>query len=344
MVLHIISSLETGGAQKLLSELLPVLERQGEEVALLVYRRENNALERRIEEAGIPIYSLDIANSRSVEVIPALRKAIKGYDRVHVHLFPSLYQVALAAMGTRHKLFFTEHSTSNRRRDIRLMRSVEQYVYGRYRRIIAISEATRESLVKWIGDKYGNKVVTVENGINLKRMREAKPSPQFPNQRYVLMVSRFVEAKDQATLIKAIPHVKDKEVLFMFAGDGPQLAKCRELARSKGVEDRCVFLGNRDDIPELIAGSLMGVQSSRWEGFGLTAVEFMAAGKPVLGSDVAGLRDVIGDKYRIFKVGDHKQLARMIDATLENPRPNTTDFSRYDIERMASDYISLYKS
>ena len=341
--LHVISSLEIGGAQKLLSELLPVMKRQGEEVTLLVYNRLGNTLEARLEEAGVPILSLNVRNPRSIEVLPALRKAIKPYKNVHVHLFPALYQTALAAMGTRQKLYYTEHSTSNRRRKKHYVRNIEQYVYGRYRKIVGISDAVRDSLVKWLGNKFDAKVQTIENGIDFRKMRDAVPSPQFPDQRYILMVSRFVDQKDQATLIKAIPHVDDKEVLFLFAGDGPNLEKCRELARKKKVEDRCVFLGTRNDIPALIAGSLMGVQSSKVEGFGLTAVEFMAAGKPVIGSEIPGLGDIIGDVSRTFPAGNHEMLAAKINAILTDPRPNRTDFARYDIERMAAEYIDLYR-
>lgn len=341
--LHIIESLEVGGAQKLLTELLPALKRQGEDVSLLVYRRENNGFERTLEEAGIPLFSLDIQNSRSIEAVNAIRNAIKGYKRLHVHLFPALYQVALAAMGTRQELYYTEHSTSNRRREKKMMKPVERYVYGRYKKVVAISDATRESLLKWIGEKKEDQVVTIENGIDIAKLKDAKPSRQFPNQRYILMVSRFVEAKDQETVIRAIPLIKDKTVLFFFAGEGSRLEMCRELARKKDVERRCVFLGTRDDVPELIAGSLMGIQSSKWEGFGLTAAEFLAAGKPVIGSDVDGLRDVIGEPGRVFKAGDPKALAALIDKTLADTRPNNTDVSRYDIDRMATRYRDLYR-
>lgn len=339
--LHIISSLEIGGAQKLLSDLLPVLRDIGEPVDLLVYRREYNALEKKLEDAGIRIISLDIDNFRSPEVIPALRKAIKPYSKIHVHLFPCLYQVALASVGRHKKLFYTEHSTSNRRRQIRLMKSVERYIYGRYRKIVAISDATREALVKWLGKKFEGKAVTILNGIDLDLFAKAAPSPQFPSHRYVLMVSRFAEMKDQDTLIHAIPHVKDQRLLFFFAGDGPRLEHCRQLAARLKVDKRCVFLGARDDIPELIAGSTLGVQSSKWEGFGLTAVEFMAAGKPVIASDVPGLRDIVGDPSRLFPVGDHKRLAALIDATLADTSRPLPDLTPFDIRRMATAYAAL---
>ncbi len=339
---HVIASLEIGGAQKLLSELLPALKRQGEDVSLIVYQRLGNFLEKRIEQSGIPIHSLDVKNTRSLDLIPALRSALKPYSDIHVHLFPALYHTALAAMGTRQRLYYTEHSTSNRRRKKRFIRSIEQYVYGRYKKIVAISDAAHEALVSWLGKKYDEKMVTVENGIDLEKIRTASPSAQFPNQRYILMVSRFVVQKDQQTLIKAIPYVDDKEVLFFFVGEGPTMDECKALAEKKDVSDRCVFLGARDDVPELIAGSIMGVQSSKIEGFGLTAVEFMAAGKPVIGSDVPGLVNVVGDEERIFKAGDHKKLAEKINMVLKNPTPNKTDISAYDIEHTARRYRDLY--
>ena len=105
-VLHVISSLEIGGAQRLLSDLLPIQKQQGLDVELLLNVRVENEFTRKIQDAGIRISSLDIP-VYSVTNISRLRAHIKGYDVVHVHLFPSIYWVAIAAIGLQVKLVYT---------------------------------------------------------------------------------------------------------------------------------------------------------------------------------------------------------------------------------------------
>ena len=133
-VLHVISSLEIGGAQRLLSDLLPIQKQQGLDVELLLNVRVENEFTRKIQDAGIRISSLDIP-VYSVTNISRLRTHIKGYDVVHVHLFPSIYWVAIAAIGLQVKLVYTEHSTSNRRREKNCFRQHEMQskVFGQVR-------------------------------------------------------------------------------------------------------------------------------------------------------------------------------------------------------------------
>ena len=68
----------------------------------------------------------------------------------------------------------------------------------------------------------------------------------------------------------------------------------------------------RSDIPELLKTADIVIQSSHWEGFGLAALEGMASGKPVIGSNVPGLREVILDYGLLFEKSDHKDLVRKI--------------------------------
>ena len=115
-ILHIINSLEIGGAQKLLVDILPLMNNEKMKVSLLVLKSVDSSFCTRIKNSGIEVFSL---NSRSyhnpfiiLRLIPFLRK----FSIVHVHLFPSLYWVALANIFVSTKLIFTEHSTNNRRR------------------------------------------------------------------------------------------------------------------------------------------------------------------------------------------------------------------------------------
>ena len=90
-LLHVISSLEIGGAQRLLSDLLPIQKQQGLDVELLVNVNVENDFAEKIGKAGVNIISLEEPNLHSASNVVRLRRIIKGYDVVHVHLFPSVY-------------------------------------------------------------------------------------------------------------------------------------------------------------------------------------------------------------------------------------------------------------
>lgn len=344
-ILHVITSLEIGGAQRLLADLLP-LQAASENVTLLVYERVNNDFEKTLEQAGIKIMCLDEHNFYNPGVIFCLRKIFKDYDLVHVHLFPTIYWASLAARGLSIKLIYTEHSTSNSRRNKWYFRPIERFMYGRYEKIISISQQTQDALTSWLG-QYDERFVIINNGVDTKKFASVKVSV-IPKS--LIMVSRFASSKDQATVIRALEHI-DKEATLRFVGDGENRKHCEELAQELGVSDRVQFLGSRSDVPELVASSYIGIQSSNWEGFGLTAVELMAAGKPVIATNVDGLKQVVEGAGEIFNVSNAKELAARVNNLLADKQYYHTVVAKckqraniYDISVMSEKYMKLYKS
>lgn len=343
-VLHIINSLEIGGAQRLLSDLIPHQINQGIEVSVLVGDRQENEFSKKIQNSGCNITKIDTSKFKSLNSIKAIRKIIKDYDIVHVHLFPSLYLVALASLGLNKKLIYTEHSTSNRRREKAYLRPLEQFIYKQYDKIVSISQQTQEALQKWLKSR-DERFVVINNGVDIEKFKSIGMSV---NKKSLIMISRFVEAKDQATVIKAMGYL-DPDITLTLVGDGENLKNCKRLAKSIGVEKRVNFLGIRTDIPELINTSYIGIQSSHWEGFGLTAVELMAAGKPVIASNVDGLKQVVEGAGFIFEKGNYLQLVNIIKTLLHNPEIYTETSikcsnraTQFDIKQMADKYKKIY--
>lgn len=344
-IIHVITSLEIGGAQRLLADLLP-LQAASEDVALLVYERVYNDFEKTLERAGVKIICLDEHNYHNPSLIFRFRKFFKDYDLVHAHLFPTIYWASLAARGQSVKLIYTEHSTSNSRRNKWYFFPIERLMYGRYDKIISISQQTQDALTSWLR-KHDERFVVINNGVNTKRFASIKKSV-IPKS--LIMVSRFASSKDQETVIRAMEHI-DKEATLRFVGDGENRPRCEQLADELGVSDRVQFLGSRTDVAELVASSYIGVQSSNWEGFGLTAVELMAAGKPVIATDVDGLKQVVQGAGEIFNVGNASELAASVNKLLADNEYYCLMSDRckqraltYDINIMSEKYLQLYKS
>lgn len=108
------------------------------------------------------------------------------------------------------------------------------------------------------------------------------------------MAARFNEQKDQHTLLRALARVP-AGLQLDFAGSGPSLEACRALAHRLGVADRVAFLGDRHDVPDLLARAQGFVLSTHYEGLPLSIMEAMRAGLPVVATRVSGIPEEVLD-------------------------------------------------
>lgn len=357
-ILHIINSLHFGGAEKLLLDTVPEYIKRGIETEILL-----------LDDHKTPFYT-DLTEKYHVKILSntkkrslynplhmlRIRRYIKHYDIIHVHLFPSLYWVALATLFLRHKtkLIVTEHNTENRRRNVSLLKYIDRYVYKKYDKIIAISEGVKENLKKHLG-KHDPMICTINNGIDTKRFKEANPYSKntlgIPeNAKIIVQVSSFTAQKDQDTLLKALSLLPE-EVHVLLVGDGPLREEKKQLATTLKINHRVHFLGYRTDIPQLLKTSDVSVLSSHYEGFGLAIVEGMAAGNPCIGADVPGLSEVIGEAGILFEKGSHIQLKEIVEQLLSDKeyyakiqKQCTDRAQQYDLSPMIDAYINLYNT
>lgn len=356
-ILHVINSLEVGGAEKLLADTIPMLNLRGLVAEVLVLNNKPTFLDDILIQSDVKVHKL---NSRSLysplnifKIVPFLR----SFNIVHVHLFPSLYWVALAKLisFSSTKLIFTEHSTSNRRWQNKLFKTPDQIIYRCYSAIVCITEQVKDAIKKNV-EGLTNKVVVIENGIDLFRYQDAKGYLKYEiaqdtsvNLKYIIQVSAFRIEKDQDTLIRAIS-LLPSEIKLLLVGEGERRETCEQLVDDLNLRNRVVFLGKRADIPRLFKTADLSVLSSHWEGFGLVAIESMASGLPVIASNVAGLASVVGEPRLLFDKGDYAQLANKILHLLENKSlyNELVKFcidraAKYDINKMVEAQIKLYK-
>ncbi len=349
-VLHVINCLSIGGAERLVSDILPLMK-DSINVDLLVFRdEEENDFIRKVKDANINIRSLHAKKLYNPNIVLKIREVIKEYDIVHVHLFPASYWTSLASIGLHTKLVWTEHSTFNKRRGKWYFKLIECFIYSRYDRIISISEQTQQSLMSWLGRFEDSAFKVINNGVNLanypfKKDRSIKDKSIVS----LIMVSRFTAAKDQDTIIRAMPFLPER-IRLVLVGDGDRLDACKSLVRQIGVEDRVQFAGRRTDIPSLLCKADIGIQSSHWEGFGLTVVEMMSTGLPVVVSDVDGVKQVAEGAGVVVKHADAQAFADAVKHIVEDDRYydelSRKSYERskeYDINRMVEEYINEYK-
>src|SRR5690606_32844833 len=158
----------------------------------------------------------------------------------------------------------------------------------------------------------------------------------------------FRSAKDQDTLIKAVAKLSG-EFHLLLVGEGPRKHQCQNLSLELGISNRVHFLGNRTDVPSILKAVDLVVLSSHYEGFGLAAVEGMAAGRVVIASNVEGLADVVRGAGLVFEKQDATVLSNWILRISRNRRLRARLENRcfvrsknYDIEVMTDKYVEAY--
>ena len=166
-----------------------------------------------------------------------------------------------------------------------------------------------------------------------------------------MIVAGFRAQKDQDTLIKAFQHLpKDKYELWLV-GDGIRRIDLERLVDTLNLRQNVRFLGNRNDIPNILKSSDVIVMSSHYEGMSLSSIEGMAAGKPFVASDVPGLHEITEGAGILFPHENHMMLAYIIIQLTSNRelyqqtvRNCLQRASKYDIRKTVQSYQNLYRN
>ena len=168
-ILHVITSLRTGGAEKLMLDLLPKIKENGCEIELLVFDGSPTPFLKEMESLDIVIHKLhDKGGMYSFSNIFAFCEYVNHYDIIHTHNTPAQFFVAISHTLFRSKsiLVTTEHNTSNRRRGKWWWYLLDQWMYRKYSTIICISAKAEENLRNYLNDNSST-IVTIFNGIDL---------------------------------------------------------------------------------------------------------------------------------------------------------------------------------
>ena len=351
-VLHIIPTLGSGGAEKMLVDLVEEMLKKGVSCEVAVLTTANNFFGEALAKLNIPIYYGEEQKVYTFHNISFLNKLIKTnhYDCIHTHLYaPQLFTpIALKFANVNTPLITTEHSTHNKRRNNKLFYFLDYWMYKHYAKIIAITEDTKINLVKYLPYSKG-KIEVIENGINIEAYKEAIPvkresiiSTIKANNKIILMVAAMREQKDHETLIRA-SKLLPTEYYIVFVGEGTEMERIKKYATHHGTSN-IIFLGTRRDIPSLMKAADIFVLSSKWEGFGLVVVEAAATGLPVVASNVTGLKDVVQTiGGQLFDPFNERDLAEKI-LTADKSKGRDYELSKYTIQSTALNYINLYKN
>lgn len=354
-ILHITNTLSEGGVESLLLQLLPPIVAEGYEVDILVLNKNKTALHAEFEKRGIHVFSGPAGTPYNPLNIALIRQYIKRYDIIHVHLWPAQLWTAVASLVKKHFSCYvtTEHGNFNKRRMYTFYRPVEEWMYSRYHTVVCVSETSRNNLLQWIRNSHHN-VISIPNGIDLSQFSEVTPYTKkelnLPeNAIVVIMVARFFPAKDHLTLIRAMAYTP-VNVHLLLVGSGDTMAGCKKEMQKLNLSGRVHFLGRRSDVPKIIISSDICVLSTNNEGLPLSVLEYMGAGRPVIVTDVEGMRELISEQW-VVAPHNAEELGRKITKLAENKllresvgNSNRRKAAKHELHEMIDKYIMVYRS
>ncbi|MFJ1754274.1 glycosyltransferase [Kitasatospora sp. NPDC088134] len=360
-VLHVVTGLHAGGAERQLALLLRNLPKdQRHEVAALT---NPGTVARELRADGFTVHHLDMRGNRDLGVLPRLVRLIRSgrYDVVHTHLYRAMLYGRLAARlaGVR-TVLATEHSLQAGVIEGRpVSRGVRALYLGAERlgsTTLAVSGQVAAVLDDW--GVPADRVRVLPNGVDAARYRFGAAGRAahrsglrgrlgLPTHAFVVgAVGRLVPGKRFQVPLEALVRLPDARLLLV--GEGPERDALTALAERLGVRDRLVLTGERDDVPELLTAMDVLVSPSREETFGLAVLEGLAAGLPVLHSACPALAELPPDAAPDARLlpSEPEPYARelaLLAVARTGPVPVPPAVAHYDIARIAAELAALYR-
>jgi glycosyltransferase involved in cell wall biosynthesis len=327
-VVEVLATGTNGGAQESLYSLVTRMDRDRFDVSVVALSPGSSV--RKLERAGIPVCVIDSPDDDEAVAQLSAYLTTVGADVIHNHMFRAEVigtraALAVAATGRRRPLIVsTVHSSRIRSREDReLLRALTPQMD----QLIAVST----SIVQKINEdgRTGAPVALIHNGVDLVRYAHQEPCCTLreeygmdPDAQIVGVVARLEPEKGHATLLEAWRRVvRDvPNAWLLVIGEGSRREALEAQARDLGIANRVVFTGRRDDVPAVVAGLDVAVLPSYREALGLSILEAMALGRPVVASNIGGIPEMVEDGVTGLLVppGDAPALATAIIRLLED--------------------------
>ena len=303
-VLQFIGSFHQGGTERQAVSLTRLLKQDGEFDVFVATMNKEGVLLDQIESLGLPEISefklTSFFNSNFVRQVRLCAKYLKDnrIDVVHTHdFYTNVFGMAAASLAGIDARIASKRETGGMRSQAQEF--VEKLAFGRAKAIVVNAAAVRFHLM----DRgiSAAKVRIIYNGLDISRFENIADADTFglpAGRRFITLVANLRHAvKNVPMLFRAAQAVAARvpDADFVIAGEGELESAFKSQARELGVGERVHFIGRCTDVPALLAASYACVLTSTAEGFSNSILEYMAAGKPVVATNVGGASEAVVD-------------------------------------------------
>lgn len=344
----VLEDFSIGGAQRVVSELVQHIDAQKVKLLVLcLWERSDTALAEAAEKVADVRY-LGIHGKNLIANYFRISKILRSFhpDIVHAHLVGQLYAVPWGLLN-HVPVIITAHTKPRKA----FIKKIEWLIrYGVNHKKIWIAAVSQENLdlVKAYFPGAEKQCLCINNGINIHSFyRKEHSDITFIN------VARQDENKNQMAILRAFHHLylQRNGIKLILAGDGPCHEKLVAEVKKLGLDQVVLLPGKVDQVSDYYAVADVYVQSSHREAMPMSVLEALAAGLPIISTDVGGLHDVVKGNGILCPDYDENALYYAMDVMLNEPvhkRQAQQNMSKniskmYSSEEMAEKYTLCYK-
>jgi len=369
-IIEVIDTLEQGGAQQFLFDLLVELKNDFE---FLVLSFESGPYFERFKKAGIKIKILDLAPAKIGLKYPNNLKKVKNWLSSNFDQFdPHIIQTHLLGADVWARLIASKdikviqtiHSAESFRGNLFNKKGLKTWFFDRYlekktKLIVAVSLAAKQTLLKQgINEK---KIKVIPTAIKIRnfvpdvsaKKRIRKEMKCKEEDLIIGSVGRLDKVKGFDTLIQAFSKisVKYKNTFLYIIGEGKERKYLEQLIANSNLKNKVKLLGQKQNISDFLNAFDFFVSSSYWEGLPLAVLEAMANKKTIIATACGGTKEVIVDEKTglLARIGDARSLEQKIDEAIKNPslakilsQNAFLKVREYDIGNIAKKYKQIY--
>jgi len=361
-----IDSFEQGGSERQALQLVRQLHESGRCRVRLACLQNKGSLRDEADRLGlgeIPEYPLTTFYDRNfVTQLRRLARFLKEneIDVIHTHdFYTNIFGVTAAAMARVRARVAYKGETDGFRTSTQ--KRLERGAFRMAHRVVANSNAVRQQLIR--EGVPAEKIVKHYNGLDVKRVAVQSGATRddilgmlaLPERRLVTIVANLQHAvKDHPTFLRAAARVRAAipDAAFVIAGEGKLMPGLRELTAQLELERDVFFIGRCEKVAELLSVSAVCALSSTAEGFSNAILEYMAAARPVVVTDVGGAREAVieGGTGYIVSAGDDQEMAERMIKLLRDPkraramgeRGRSIVEEKFSCERHVQNTLELY--
>ncbi len=338
-VLQLIDSFNQGGSERQALQLTRLLVQSGKFKIHLASLSPEGSLRSTIEDldlGDIPSFPLNsFYDANAVKQLTRFVQWLKAarINVLHTHdFYTNVFGMSAGALARLPVRVASMRETAGMRTSTQ--KRVQRVAYSLAHHVVANSQAVRQVLIA--DGVPAEKVSVIYNGLDLKRLAPQTfsraetlgllglDSETDPPRRFISIVANMRhEVKDHRMFLRAARRVVEvvPDAAFLLAGEGELTDSLRELAAELGIHERTYFLGRCERVAELLSVSEICVLSSKAEGFSNSILEYMAAGRPVVATNVGGAAELIreGETGYLVPAGDDEMMAARLIDLLRDP-------------------------
>ena len=358
-ILHVVSSLDGGGVESMLYNYYLYLDKSMIQFDFIVHGRDIGILEKRVEALGAKVFHVTPKKESFIKNKQEIEKIIKNgkYDIVHCHQNFSNFVPLMIAKKYRVPVRISHaHGCKE-------VKSVGERIKNSLFRLLNQSSANYFfacgiAAGKWLHGRLwspNEKNIIMKNAIDTNKftynheVRERyRKKLSVENKKVLLHVGRFSAEKNHLFLIEIMEIVtkQDDSYVLLLVGNGATEKTVRNIVQMKGLNNKVIFLGVRNDVAELMNAADIFLLPSKNEGFGITLIEAQSTGLITFASDKITKETAITDLIEYLPIEDSNAWAEKILLTKINGRDTRNKLIEkkgYSVQVQSKKYIELVK-